>query len=56
MSSGTGVITNGIGRKTTAHLNLTVTMADKPAPRKNPNGRTKDRPNSHKIPYAGREA
>lgn len=52
---GTGVVTNGIGRKTTAHLNLTVTLADRPEPRKNPNGRQMGKPRFRKMPYAGKE-
>ena len=37
--TGTAVKTNGIGQKTTAHLNLTVSLKERPFPPKQPNGR-----------------
>lgn len=46
----TGVKTNGKGKRTTAHLNLTRSMADKPRKERGPNTY---RPLPGRAPYAG---
>jgi hypothetical protein len=59
----TGVITNGLGKRTTAHLNLTVTLADadkrdtkaRAAQERKVRSRRPRESHSVKIPYAGSE-